>query len=104
MSMIPKNAKKIPLRPLALGEATGHSHRLICETGPVEEACELYEHVNNGITEHFLLVTREGVSLIHAAAGSTQTADHYPHVIAPGEHRVTIQEETTDWGTRKMTD
>jgi hypothetical protein len=104
--MIPKNAKRIPLRPLALGEVTGHQHRLV-STGAcaVEDACELYEHQGDGITtQHFLRVTEDGIALIHATEHSTETADHQPHVVAPGEYRVVIQEEVTDWGTQQVAD
>ena len=37
---IPKGAKRIPFRPFALGEATGHSHRVMEEDVPL---CEMYE-------------------------------------------------------------
>ena len=41
---IPKNAKRIPLRPLALGEKTGHHHSLCTlDETPVEVVCEMYE-------------------------------------------------------------
>lgn len=103
--MIPKNAKRIPLKPLALGEVTGHMHRLISTGGvALEEVVEMYEHTSDGLTEHFLRVTGEGISLIHATATSDVTADHHPQVITPGEYRVVIQEETTDWGTQKVAD
>lgn len=101
---IPETAKRIPLRPLALGEATGHMHRLVCDSMPVEDAAEMYEHTGDGITQHYLRVTAEGVSLIHATATSDVTVEHQPQTIAPGEYRVVIQEETTDWGQRKVID
>lgn len=103
--MIPQNAKRIKLRPLALGEVTGHNHRLVSDGGiAVEDACELYEHEEGDSKKHFLRVTAEGISLIHATENSTATADHHPHVVAPGEYEVVIQEETTDWGTRQVAD
>lgn len=37
---IPASAKRISLRPFALGEVTGHSHRVIEE---VRDLCEMYE-------------------------------------------------------------
>lgn len=104
-SIIPSDAKRINLKPLALGEVTGHQHRLVA-TGDtaIEDACEMYEHSGDGITRHYLRVTTEGVSLIHATEHSTETADHQPQVLVPGEYRVTIQTETTDWGTRQVAD
>lgn len=37
---IPESAKRIPTRPFALGEVTGHSHRV---TEEVQEQVEMYE-------------------------------------------------------------
>jgi len=105
--MIPQQAKRIPLRPLAFGEVTGHNHRLVSSEGgvAVEDACELYElDTEDGEKKHLLRVTAEGISLIHADGDSLQTADHQPHVVPPGEYDVIIQEETTDWGTRQVAD
>lgn len=108
--MIPKNAKRIALRPLAFGEVTGHAHRLIAEEGKLpDDLCELYEHEpENGKREngkqYFLRVTSEGLSLLHAMEGSLETADHERQSVAVGDYRVVIQEETTDWGTRQVAD
>lgn len=103
--MIPKNAKRIPLRPLALGETTGHQHRLISEGGvALEDACELYEHTGDGLTQHFLRVTAEGVSLIHATEDSTATADHHRQPLAIGDHPVILERQMTDWGEQRATD
>lgn len=105
--VIPREAKRIPLRPLAFGEVTGHNHRLISDDGAVavEEVCELYQlEESGGAKKHFLRVTAEGISLIHAAGNSTETADHHPHCVPPGEYEVIIQEETTDWGSRQVAD
>ena len=38
---IPKTAKRVPLRPFALGEVTGHSHRVVADDAP---SVEMYEH------------------------------------------------------------
>lgn len=43
---IPTSAKKIPLRPFALGEVTGHSHAVIEAD---KELCEMYEDENGTI-------------------------------------------------------
>lgn len=37
---IPKGAKRIPVRPFALGEVTGHSHRVAVEDEPFVEMYE----------------------------------------------------------------
>lgn len=37
---IPKDAKRIPFRPFAYGETTGHSHAVVEEARPF---CEMYE-------------------------------------------------------------
>lgn len=103
--MIPKNAKKIALRPLAFGEVTGHAHRLIAEEGiALDDVCELYECEAETGKQHYLRVTAEGVSLLHAMEGSLQTADHECQPVSVGDYRVVIQEETTDWGTRQVAD
>src|SRR5579859_6007883 len=49
---IPKDAKLIKVRPFALGEVTGHSHRVAVED---EAGVEMYEHA--GAT--FLRVTKD---------------------------------------------
>jgi hypothetical protein len=38
---IPENARRVPLRPFALGEVTGHSHSVISEDAPSVEMYEL---------------------------------------------------------------
>jgi len=56
---IPKDAKLIKVRPFALGEVTGHSHRVAVED---EAGVEMYEH--DGAT--FLRVTKDGlISILH---------------------------------------
>jgi hypothetical protein len=93
MSKIPTNAKRIPMRPLALGEATGHHHSLctIDET-PVDDVCEMYEL--DGKT--YVRVTAKGVVLTHQ--------EHKSQAVPPGEYEITIQQEQTDWGTQKVVD
>lgn len=100
---IPPNAKRVPLRPLALGETSGHAHRLVTDGNvALEDACEMY--VIEGEPGAFLRVTTEGVSLIHAEMSSIDTADHHPHALVPGDYAVVIQQEETDWGTRDVID
>ena len=59
-SRVPKKAKKIPLRPFALGEVTGHSHAVVAEDAP---NIEMYE--KDGLT--FVRVSGEcdGVRIRH---------------------------------------
>ena len=47
-------------------------------------------------SQTFLRVTGDGVSLVHQ--------EHKAHVVAPGEYRVTVQQENTDWGARPVVD
>jgi len=94
---IPKNAKRIPLRPLALGEKTGHHHSLctLDETS-VEDVCEMYEVETETGAKTYLRVTAEGVALTHQ--------EHKTQPVPPGEYEVTIQQENTDWGARQVVD
>lgn len=94
---IPADAKRIPLRPLAFGEKTGHHHSLYSDGGvAVEEAAEMFElHTEDGV-KHFLRVTGDSVSLVHQ--------EHKAHKVPPGEYEVTIQQECTDWGSRAVLD
>ena len=96
--MIPKAAKRIPLRPLALGEVTGHHHSLCTTNGAVlDDVAKMYELTNDqGIAETFLRVTGDCVALTHQ--------EHKAHLVAPGEYRVVIQQEQTDWGKAPVRD
>ena len=103
-SLIPKDAKRIPLRPVALGEVTGHSHQLTCDGGEavLEQLVEMYEAKGpDGETHLFVRVN---------AAADTETEvriehqEHKSHTVAPGEYRVTIQSEVTDWGKQPVRD
>ncbi len=60
---VPKAAQKIKLRPLALGEVTGHSHSVAVAD---REGVEMYEH--EGAT--FLRVTADGgIAIVHEEHG-----------------------------------
>lgn len=94
---IPESAKRIPLRPLALGEKTGHHHSLYAEPGvELEEAAEMFEAETPDGKKYFLRITSEGVSLQHQ--------EHKTHAVPPGEYEVTIQTEVTDWGRVQVID
>lgn len=62
-SEIPKGAKRIPLRPLALGEVTGHSHQIALAD---REGVEMYELDG----AQYLRVTAAGeISIVHEEHG-----------------------------------
>ena len=61
---IPEGAKKVSLRPLALGESTGHSHQVALSD---REGVEMYELQGAS----FLRVTAEGsISIVHEEHGT----------------------------------
>ena len=95
--MIPVNVKRIPLRPAALGEVTGHHHSFMSNVAEVDVAdlVEMYEAPDR---KTYVRVLGEpgNVSLVHQ--------EHKAHVVEPGEYVVTIQQEETDWGTRQVAD
>jgi hypothetical protein len=94
-SKIPQNAKRIPLRPVALGEVTGHHHSFMANVEvDVADLVEMYEE--NGTTYVRVLGEPGDVSLVHQ--------EHKAHVVNPGEYSVTIQQENTDWGSRPVAD
>jgi hypothetical protein len=94
---IPVNAKRIPLRPLALGEKTGHHHSLISTGGTaVEDEAQMFELTTEDGVKHYLRVTGDNVALEHQ--------EHKPHAIPPGDYEIVIQQEETDWGSRKVLD
>lgn len=95
---IPNNAVRIPLRPLAFGEKTGHHHSLVADPGVVlDDVAEMFEVKGENGSTHFLRVTGEGVSLVHQ--------EHKAHPsITPGDYKVVIQQENTDWGAQPVLD
>lgn len=95
---IPTEARQIALRPLALGEKTGHHHSLVLLDATQEglgEKVQMYEMEREG-KRVFLRVTGQGVALAHQ--------EHKPHAVEPGEYEVTIQTEVTDWGVAAVQD
>lgn len=98
---IPVEAKRIALRPLALGEKTGHHHSLAVADGvdqEIDELARLYElpSVDGAPQRTFLEVLGDGVVLTHQ--------EHKTHAVPPGQYEVVIQHEVTDWGTRQIAD
>lgn len=96
-SKIPKDAKRVPLRPVALGEVTGHHHSFMSNVAELDAAdrVEMYEGAD-GQTYVRILGELGEVSLVHQ--------EHKAHVVPPGEYSVVIQQENTDWGARPVAD
>lgn len=92
-SAVPSDAKRVPARPLAYGEKTGHHHSLVADGIAFEDAVEMYE--KDG--QIYVSIKYEGVSLVHQ--------EHKAHPsIVPGDYRIVIQQENTDWGSRAVLD
>jgi hypothetical protein len=90
---IPEGAKRIEVRPLALGEKTGHHHSLCVEEPlKIEDCVEMYEL--NGQT--YVRVKEDGVVLTHQ--------EHKSHAVPPGDYAVELQQENTDWGAKPVVD
>ena len=90
MKHIPKDAKKIPMRPLALGEATGHHHSLVCDEA---DAVEMYE--KDG--QIFVRIAGEGASVQHQ--------EHKPSLCPKDtEWGIRIATEVNDWGRAPVRD
>lgn len=97
MKTIPENAKRIPLRPVALGEVTGHHHSFMSNVAEVDvaELVEMYEG-EDGLTYVRVLGEPGDVSLVHQ--------EHKAQTIAPGDYEVRIQTENTEWGQQRVAD
>jgi hypothetical protein len=90
MKKIPKDAKRIPARPLALGEATGHHHSVVCDEA---DQVEMYE--KGGQT--FVRIVGDGATVQHQ--------EHKPHALpARTEYGIRIATEVTDWGRKQVVD
>lgn len=59
-AVIPADAKRVPLRPFALGETTGHAHRVITEHEPL---VEMYE--KDGLTYIRVSGDCDGIRIQH---------------------------------------
>ncbi len=94
-STVPAAAKRVALRPIALGERTGHHHSLMsCSETPIEELVEMYEL--DGKTYVRVLGEPSEVALVHQ--------EHKAAPIAPAEYVYIPQVENSDWGTRQVVD
>jgi hypothetical protein len=95
-STIPKGSKKIALRPVALGEATGHHHSFMSNTATaVEDLVEMYEGADGKTYVHVNGEPGE-VSLVHQ--------EHKASHVVPGDYEVRIQVEDTEWGSQQVID
>jgi hypothetical protein len=94
-SKVPEDATKIKLRPIALGERTGHHHSLMtCTETPIEELVEMYE--KDGITYVRALGDPSDVALVHQ--------QHKAARLNEKEYVYVPQVENSDWGTQKVVD
>lgn len=92
---IPAEARKVALRPIALGERTGHHHSLMSNVAtPIEDLVEMYE--KDGQTFIRVLGEPEEVSLVHQ--------QHKAQPVEPIEYVYVPQVENSDWGTRAVAD
>ena len=92
---VPSGAKRISVRPIALGERTGHHHSLMtCTETPIEDLVEMYE-LDGQIFVRVLGEPAE-VSLVHQ--------QHKAQPVTPGEYVYIPQVENSDWGTRQVID
>ena len=90
---IPAEAQQVKIRPIALGEKTGHHHSLMVDPGvSLENAVEMFEA--DGKT--FVRITEQGVALVHQ--------QHKAQQIPAGEYVYIPQVENSDWGTRQVID
>ena len=96
---IPATAKRIALRPLALGEKTGHRHSLavLDETQDIDKVAEMYTaEIDGQIKTYLRVIEDECVVLTHQ--------EHKPQSVPAGEYEVRIQTEVTDWGRTQVID
>ena len=92
---IPADATKVKLRPIALGERTGHHHSLMtCVETPVEELVTMYE--KDGLTYIHGSGEFGDVSLVHQ--------QHKAHTVDAGDYIYVPQVENSDWGTQQVQD
>jgi hypothetical protein len=92
---VPVDATKIKLRPIALGERTGHHHSLMtCTETPVEELVEMYE--KDGNTYIRAIGEPSDVALVHQQHKAARL-NEMEYVYVP-------QVENSDWGKQRVVD
>lgn len=92
VATLPKGAKKIENRPLALGETSGHAHCVEPLKPQASEitAFDLFEF--EGKT--FIAVGHDGATLRHVRLKTGEQADHNPLILAPDTvYEVILQNE-----------
>jgi hypothetical protein len=96
---IPVTAKRVPLRPFALGEVTGHSHR-VCVAD--EAGVEMFEVEDDAGKTVWMRVTKDGaVSLVHEDHDPSGTVSVLP---SGWEGEVVIAREYQPEGIRSVVD
>ena len=96
---IPSGAKRVALRPFALGEVTGHSHRVVVEDEPMVEMYELHGHTYVRVSGEC-----EGIHIRHEEHDPTATTSVLP---SGWEGRSSLRRSTTkrrgsgEWPTRR---
>lgn len=98
MTNIPKTAKRIPIRPLALGEATGHHHSLTSHGTLVTESSEVVEMYEDTDGTVYVKIKDE------QAVAALQHQEHYGHALPAIEYERRQQVEVTDWGQAPVRD
>jgi hypothetical protein len=94
-STIPTAAKRVSVRPIALGERTGHHHSLMTNVEtPIEDLVEMYE--KDGKLFVRVLGEPDSVSLVHQ--------QHKAHTIPAGDFVYVPQVENSDWGNQRVLD
>lgn len=94
---IPADAKRIPVRPFALGEVTGHSHRVV-----VEEQCHIEMYEKDGLTYVRVAGDCDGVHIQHEEHDPAASTSVLP---AGWEGQVIIAEEyDEEEGFRQVVD
>ena len=93
---IPADAGRVAVRPIALGESTGHHHSLMSNVveRPIEDLVEMYER--DGLTYVRVAGEPGDVSLVHQ--------QHKAHTVPPAEYVYIPQVENSDWGTKLVVD
>lgn len=94
---IPTDVKRIALRPVALGEVTGHHHSFMSNVAEaeIEKLVEMYEGKDGQIYVRVLGEPGD-VSLVHQ--------EHKAQPVEPGDYEVRIQTEDTEWGQKRVAD
>lgn len=96
---IPETAKLVPFRPFALGEITGHSHRVCVED---VAGVDMFETTDENGVRTWLRVTAEGaVSIVHEDHDPSGSTSKLP---TGWEGEVVIAREYTPESVRSVID